>query len=394
MTFSNTRVALLAAVTLVTASACGGNGAVPSASQNAANAALSQTAAGIQSLGIEPQDTTSILKKLKKNVVIGSTVDATNGDKGPRGFSVVAAGEGKLKKNQIVICNFADKSGTAGNGTTIELLNSTPGSKPTRFVQSTKIEGCADAAISPASDYVYASGFTSGHEVQITPNGVIKKSWGTPLVTPIGGIDGACPGGPSCLYSSEYIYVADSTIGGIVSFSVNGYGNKKETEVIDGFDVNKKSGWTALGPTSIAYNFKNNGTLYAIDGVDSTVISFNNASELLVPDEITVNKGGKTFKCKYPKSTCGKLILAGSPLNAPVAIAKLPNGNLVVANSAGSSPNTLVELTPAGDVLDTKVVDTGKTAGIFGLYAIGKTDSDTALYYTDTNDNNLHELEQ
>ncbi|HEX3671867.1 MAG TPA: hypothetical protein VHT92_09225 [Candidatus Cybelea sp.] len=105
-----------------------------------------------------------------------------------------------------------------------------------------------------------------------------------------------------------------------------------------------------------------------------------------------MNKGGKTFKCKYPKSTCGKLILAGSPLNAPVAIAKLPNGNLVVANSAGSSPNTLVELTPAGDVLDTKVVDTGKTAGVFGLYAIGKTDSDTSLYYTDTNDNSLHEL--
>ena len=34
----------------------------------------------------------------------------------------------------------------------------------------------------------------------------------------------------------------------IVSFSVNGYGNKKEIEVIDGFDINKKSGWGALGP--------------------------------------------------------------------------------------------------------------------------------------------------
>ncbi|HEX3671868.1 MAG TPA: hypothetical protein VHT92_09230 [Candidatus Cybelea sp.] len=257
MTFSNTRAALLAAATLVTASACGGNGAVPSASQNAANAALSQAAAGIQSLGIEPQDTTSILKKLKKNVVIGSTVDAKNGDKGPRGFSVVAAGEGKLKKGQIVICNFADKSGTAGKGTTVELLDPTPGSKPTRFVQSTKIEGCADAALSPASDYVYVSA-TSGHEVQVIPSGAIKKSFGTPLKAPIAGVDGACPGGPSCLYSSEYIYVADATIGGIVSFSVNGYGNKKETEVIDGFDVNEKSGWTTLGPTSLAYNFKNN----------------------------------------------------------------------------------------------------------------------------------------
>ena len=36
-----------------------------------------------------PADTTSILKKLTKDVVIGSTVDAKNGDQGPRSISIV-----------------------------------------------------------------------------------------------------------------------------------------------------------------------------------------------------------------------------------------------------------------------------------------------------------------
>jgi len=63
----------------------------------------------------------------------------------------------------------------------------------------------------------------------------------------------------------------------------------------------------------------------------------------------------------------------------------------VVANSKGG--NTLVELTPSGTVLDTKVVDKSKTAGVFGIVSKGTSDNNTTLFYADTNDNNLHELE-
>ena len=162
--------------------------------------------------------------------------------------------------------------------------------------------------------------------------------------------------------------------------------------MISGFDVNKKTGWSTLGPMGLAFDSGKNGTLYAVDGVDNTLVSFGNATELLEPDEIVVQKGGKTFKCKFPKTTCGKLIHAGSPLNAPVAMTRLSNGNLIIANGAGG--NTLVEITPTGKVLDTKVVDKSTTQGIFGLQATGTSDSDTALYYTDANDNSLHELER
>ncbi|MFY9665507.1 MAG: hypothetical protein WAK19_13775, partial [Candidatus Cybelea sp.] len=85
-------------------------------------------------------------------------------------------------------------------------------------------------------------------------------------------------------------------------------------------------------------------------------------------------------------------VYSGSPLNAPVAAALLPNGNLVVANTKGG--NKLVELTPAGRLLATKTIDKSKTAHVFGLLASGTSDSDTVLFYTDTETNTLHELEQ
>ena len=83
-----------------------------------------------------PADTTSILKLLKKDVTIGSTVDPTNGDMGPRAVTVVQYDFGKLKKGQLLVCNFENSSGTAGDGTTIEQFDPAPNSKPTTFLQN------------------------------------------------------------------------------------------------------------------------------------------------------------------------------------------------------------------------------------------------------------------
>jgi hypothetical protein len=53
-----------------------------------------------------------------------------------------------------------------------------------------------------------------------------------------------------------------------------------------------------------------------------------------------------------------------------------------------------ITLTPAGQILDTKIVDKNKTAGVFGLAAIGTGDSDTEIYYTDTNTNDVEQVER
>ena len=130
MPMSANRAILLATAMALTASACGGNGAVPS---NAGVAGAASRAA------VPATDTTSILKLLTKNVTIGSTVDPKNGDKGPRAISVVQSNFGELKAGHVLVCNFEDSSGKAGNGTTIEQFEPVASSKPTASFKTPRL---------------------------------------------------------------------------------------------------------------------------------------------------------------------------------------------------------------------------------------------------------------
>lgn len=393
MSFRNSRALVVLAIASMVMTACGGAGmtSIPANQSSMGNAQHI-----LDSGGAMPADSTSILKKLKKDVTIGSTVDPKNGDKGPRAISVVMGNNGKLKKNQILVCNFDDSKGNAGQGTTIEQFSPTPNSKPTTFAQSSKIAGCDGTAIT-SGEQVYATGMTSKLMVWINQSGQIKKTYGKPITLPIA--DAETP--QLYLYSPIYIYVGNGDTGAIDTLSLGGYGTGKVTEVINGFPVNNGTGWSAQGPSGFAYwcgslpgqlQCKNKAdVMYLADGDCNAIVSIDHASSLLLKDEITVGTGCKTFKCLYPSTTCGKLVKAGSPLNKPFAATILPNGNMVVANTGN---NTLVELMPSGKVLATKVVDKSKTPGIWGLFAIGTNDGNTAIYYTDTNSDELHELEQ
>jgi hypothetical protein len=387
MAFSNPRARLVfAGAALLAASACNGNNAVPPGATATVNSSQPAYASGRNPAS--PVDTTSILKKLTKDVEIGSTVDPTDGDKGPHALSVVKV-DYVLKEGQLLVCNFEDKASTAGAGTTIDVFNPTAGSKATTFVESKYIEGCDGDAIDTGNS-VYGTAMTSHMMARISPRGSVKKVYTSPLEVPFDSAD--APPKPGSLYEPEFMFASDAKTGSIVSLDlgIEGSGAGNPIQVATGFGVNAKTGWSALGPSGLQYDSANN-TLYIADGVDNTVVMFTYANELLAEDEIVVQPGGKTFKCKYAKP-CGKLVLAGSPLDAPEAMTLLPNGNLIVANTAGG--NTLVELTPTGQVLDTKVVDSSKTAGVFGLVAVGTTDDNTVLYYTDSNSNTLQELEQ
>ncbi len=333
-----------------------------------------------------PADTTSILKKLTKDVVIGSTVDAKNGDEGPRAISIVPSSGKVLTKGELLICNFEDSAGAPGKGTTLEALKPKPSSAPVRFFQNDVIEGCDGDAVFH-NGTVYGAGLTSGKIAEISKTGGLAKTYrGKTVTAPFS--DTAAD--PAQIFSPKYLYAGTTTSGGLLSISLGSYGNGLATQVAKGFGVSHSSGGE-LAASGLEYDPKTD-TLYIVDGVTNTVVAFSNSSKLLDKDEIIVEPGGKTFKCKFPKTTCGSLVYSGSPLNAPMASALLPNGNLVVANTQGTA-NTLVELTPSGQVLDTEVVDTSSTQGVFGLVASGTDDSNTVLFYTDTNSNTVQELE-
>lgn len=381
-TLNNRPLTLIAAALLAT-SACSGNSTVP-------------TSAGVfppSASSSVPNDTTSILKKLTKNVEIGSTVDLKNGDTGPRALSLVRSTFG-LHAGQILVCNFDDSAGTAGKGTTIEVFDPAPHSKAVTFTQSTKLEGCDGDAITDGNQ-VYGAGMVSGVVPQFTQAGAFNKTYRSHIEVPFADADAFC----GLVYAPEGIYVGDSKTGSIIklSFIAVSHGQVTVTNVISGFATNRGSGWSVLGPSGIQYNATKasnlcNDTLYIVDGADNTIVAVSNVSSLLLKDEIVVQPGGKTFKCTHPKRTCATLVYSGSPLDAPVASALLPNGNLIVANTKGG--NELIELTPTGKILATKTIDTSKTAHVFGLLATGTSDSDTALFYTDTATNTLQELKQ
>jgi len=367
------------ALTLLVAAACGGQ-TVPSSA-----------GAGLQSsstprVNVRAADTTPILKKLTKDVVIGSTVDSKNGDKGPGAISIVP-GKQRLKEGDLVVCNFENAAGKVGAGTTIEILAPQQGSSPTRFTQSDSIEGCdADALARP--NFLWAGGQTSGEVVRFSSSGKVLKVYkGSPVDVPLSDVNA----GAAQEFAPNYIFVGATSSGGIVSISTGFYGDGIATQVADGFAVGDGSGYK-LGPTGLQYD-RSIDTLYIVDGATNTIVAFSHASDLVEQDEITVKPGGKTFECKQPKVTCARLVYDGSKLDAPMASALLPNGNLIVANTKGTA-NTLVELTPQGQVLDSKVVDSSKTQGVFGLVAAGTNDDNTVLFFTDVNSNDVHELEQ
>ncbi|MBV9332740.1 MAG: hypothetical protein JO146_01910 [Candidatus Eremiobacteraeota bacterium] len=379
--------ALTVCATLALLWGCSQGSTVPSAPAGDTSQLLQSAAARER---IEPVDTTSILKNLNTDVVIGSTVDPSNGDKGPHSLSIVKGNYG-LKKGQLVVCNFADSSGTAGNGTTIEVLNPQPSSNPARFAQSNDIKGCSGTATSYANQ-VYATGLTSGLVVWFDQTGKEQTTYSNLFKAPFSIAD--IGGGGT--YASEFMFNSDAQTGSIVSIGTSGYGSGFYQQVATGFAVGNASqtGWNTVGPSGLAYDHKKD-ILYIADGVNNTIVRFSNATALLVKNEIVVLPGGTKFKCVHKKTTCGKLVLSGSPLNVPVAMTTLPNGNLIVANTqpASGGGNELVELTPTGQILDTKVVDTGATPAVFGLASSGTKDSNTVLFYTDTNDNSVHELE-
>lgn len=377
------RPVLAAALILLTTSACVTH-AIPSNNGTAA-AQISSNA----SIETRPADTTSILKRLTKQVTIGSTIDPKNGDRGPRAISVVPkTWSGGLTKGQLLVCNFEDSAAVPGNGTSMEVLNPKPRSKPVRFYQSDLIKGCDGVGISSPKFYaIYGAGLTSGKIALISKRGTPKTYSGGIIKEPFSdtGAD------PNQNFSPLFVFAGTTAAGGIVSINVGFYGNGRATQVAKGFAVRLGS-QDELAPSGLQYDRKIDA-LYIVDGVTDTVVAFSNVSKLLETDEIVVKPGGKTFECKQPKVTCARLVYSGSPLDAPMASALLPNGNLVVANTQGTA-NTLVELTPQGQVLATKVVDSSSTQGVFGLAAAGTTDSDTTLFFTDTNSNTAQELEQ
>jgi hypothetical protein len=385
---------LSAAALVLLASACsaaGTNQTVPSA--NAGSGIADVNGNGVQQMAAEVQpdvDTTSVLKTLKTNTMIGSTVDPKNGDTTPSGigyFPKTPYGSKKLVKGDILVCNYADKNGTPGNGTTQELLKSTPGSKPTTFIQNAALKGCSALSVDQLYGGVYTSDSVAKNVVQVTPAGKIYQTITGSMSQPYGGVFnlstlGYPPG-------SGY-WAGDATVGTVWRIDLGTESGKPAiTGVITGFKVNKGKPGSVLGPTAMSMYEKGQGpvTLFVADGASSILYSFSNVyTALFQAGGVKIGSTGKTFS--GPAAKNAKVLYSGTDLAGAQSIVTLPNGNVVVANSK----NTLIEIDTAGKVLATLQVDKGAANAIRGIAAAGTSDATTELYFTDANTNTVQRL--
>jgi hypothetical protein len=368
-------------------SAAGTNQTVPMGSNASAIAGVA--GARIAS-GMQPDaDATSILKTLATQTIIGSTVDAKNGDMAPYGLTYVSKppyGGGKFKKGDLIACNFADSSGTLGNGTTEEILTAKAGSKPVQLVQSTNIKGCTGLGEYADLGVVYSTDATAKNVVATVAKGKVYETiTGGPMVQPYGGVyltaRVSYPPGDS-------YWNGDATSGTLWRIDL-GTEQKKPpvTGVVTGFKVNKGKPGSVLGPTALAYNPKND-TMYVADGASNILYAFSKVYSFL--DEakaVVIGSTGKTFT--GPEAKNAKVLYSGTALSGPVSMTVLANGNLIVANTKS---NNLVEIESTGAILDTKSVDSGAGGAIRGIVAVGTSDTNTVLYFTDVNGNNVQEL--
>jgi sugar lactone lactonase YvrE len=371
------RIAGAIAVTLLAAGCSSGSSNMPSSgSQSVAMTSR-------QSFGADGGSSGSVLKRLKKQVVIGSAVDPTNGASNPYGLTIAPATTGDFAAGDLVVCNFNGKSNKQGTGASIVALHPTPGSTPTH-VSSIKALGGCDAVAMDGSGIIWAASMVANDNPLIDPTGkLLTNISGKPFNQPWGQVY-AQP-----LSRSSAFYESNAGTGTVVRINL---GSPFTYDVIaKGFPVNHGKPGTALAPSGLAYDPRVD-TLYFADGMNNTIVAFKNVS--------SIPKGGikatdNGMKFSGPNAADARIVFSGAPLNGPISTALLPNGNLVVGNTLDpDGTNLLIEISAAGKVLDTDNVDTGPAGSLFGIVATGTSDADTKVYFNDDNDNNVQVLER
>lgn len=345
-------------------------GAVPAAASRTAMNAL------------RPADDVSVLKALKNQVTIGSSIDPVNRASNPYGLTVAPSTNGKLTAGDLVICNFNGKNGQQGSGKSLVALHPVKGSKPLHLSENQTLLGCDALALSP-DDTVWAASMVANDNPILSSGGkLLANLSGKPLSQPWGQVFAAPPSGPPAFYESN------AATGSIVRINLT---QPFTYDVIaENFPVNHGVAGTAMAPSGLAYDASID-TLYFVDGKNNSLVALSNVST--IPKHgIMASHGGMQFS--GPNAGNARIVYAGAPLNGPISTALLPNGNIVAGNTLDpDGKNLMVEIATDGTLLDVENVDKGAAGSIFGMVATGTGDSDTKVYFNDDNQGNLQVLE-
>ena len=335
--------------------------------------------------GVVPSTSSSVLSGLNIATTIGSTVDPGPGtglgDQNPYGLAIAPTTAGKITQGDLVICNFNNAANVQGTGTTIVGLHPVAGSLPYRIAQASSLLGC-DALAIDSSDNVYAASFSSNQNPIFGAAGTLVSANASPLWSgPFGEIYSPTAGP----FGSASVFASNATSGNIVRQDIKGGSVVSLEAIVTGFTPNHGVPGSLLGPSGLTYNPAGD-ILYVVDGNNNRLVQFKNASTIPA-NGITINGAG----FGGPQAALARVIFAGSPLKAPISAALMFNGNVVVGNTGD---NNMLEFTPQGALVATKLVDTGVAGAIFGMAATGTSLTTEKLYFNDDNTNSVVLLSQ
>jgi hypothetical protein len=361
----------LAAITVLAAAGCASGASQSGTPQSVTPATLSAATSN-----------GSVLTLLKRQVVIGSTVDPVNGASNPYGLTIAPNTSGKFTAGDLAVCNFNSKSGQQGTGQSLIALHPTPGSFPRHVSGDKTLLGCDALALDTHGPW--AAAMVANDNPVLSDNGKLAINIiGKPFDQPWGQIFAAPKSGPPAFYATN------AYTGTVVRINL---GKTFTYDVIGkNFPVNRGVPGTALAPSGLVYDASID-TLYFADGKNNTIVAFSNVSTIPKNGIVAKDKG---MSFSGPSAANARVVFSGAPLNGPISTALLPNHNLVVGNTLDpNGTNMLLEISPAGSVIGTRNIDTGAAGAIFGIVATGTNDANTKIYFNDDNDNNVQVLER
>lgn len=323
----------------------------------------------------------SVLNTLTQEQTIGSTSPSTPADVNPYGLDIAKTTSGNISAGDLVVCDFNDPGNVQGTGTEIVALHAAIGSSPHLIAKSNTLTGCNALAAAPNGNIWLAAFKANDNPVFTSSGGLVTALSNGPWNHPFG--EAFAPPGS--------FYVSNAGDGSLVRVSVERGPSFTFTVIATGFPVNGGKPGSILAPSGLSYQASGD-ILYVVDGTNDTLYAIDDVSSVGA-NGIAVNANGQSFTGS--SASDAHVVFSGPPLNGPISSAILPGGNIAVGNTLDpDGQNLIVEISPAGSLLDVKNVDTGPAGAIFGMAASGSTAAGTKLYFNDDNDNTVKVLSQ
>jgi DNA-binding beta-propeller fold protein YncE len=347
----------------------------------------SYQSAGAASSASSPQGQLSSLK----DSTIGSVV-APNGDQNPFGLAVVPISAGVLTQGNLLVADFSNSSGVAGQGMTIMQVDPTT-HVASAFFSDPAASGPVGIAINPSNDFVWIGSYgaaadgTGANDLLISPSGSLVATFNDTSTSDAASFLGiwgqgvSQVGGATSFYWGNAGNATSGTGGGDVwrltphpAGPANGQPiNSTYVQIANGQAQTLAGGnaATAAGPQGLAFD-ASNGVLYETNDSSNTLYA--------IPGAATA--GGPVT---------ARVVFSGEPLSSPENVVIDPaNGNLLVANAGN---NNLVEITPNGHVVADRHLARGESAGaLFGLAISTDSVGNPVIYYGNDIENSVHEL--